>query len=137
MNKDNHLAIIVCVIVQLAFSFLWYSPQLFLNPWWAAFNRLGPIPAPTPGPFVIAIASSIVSCYVMSWLVRVTRSNTAGWGALLGFLVGIGFASTALLSTYAFAHIGRQAMWIDAAHSIISLAIIGAILGAWAPKRRR
>ena len=136
MNKDNHLAIVVGVIVQLLFSFLWYSPQLFLHPWWAAFNRLGPIPEPTPGPFVIAIVSSLVSCYVLSLLVRETRSNTAAWGALLGFLLGIGIASTALLSSYAFAHIGRQAMWIDAAHSIISLAIVGAILGGW-PKKRR
>ncbi len=129
----NFLAILVAAIAHMVLGFLWYGP-LFSKPWMAArgmkaedmqnqsFNPVG---------YLVPFVGALVSAYVLSLFITATGQTMAGGGLLVGLLAGLGLLVPAYAATYLFSGKSMTLYLIDVGYSVVSLAIMGLILGAW------
>lgn len=127
----NWLAILVAAFVPIVLGALWYSPVLFARPWMRAVGRTPEeISAASLG-YAISVVAAIVTSYVLARIVKWAEVDDLVNGALVGLLVWLGFNATVLAVTTWFG--GRpRALWlIDTGYHLVSLLVMGAILGAW------
>jgi hypothetical protein len=135
MQRTNHVAVIVSLILHQVLGFLWYG-LLFFDPWLSGLGkRPEDINQADPIPFAYDIVGWLIAGYVVAWLVRATGSDTAGKGARLGALLWLGVAVPTLVPHYAFAGIRPIVTIIDALNALAGFVITGAVIGGW-PRRR-
>lgn len=132
----NWLAIFVAAVAGFALGALWYSPLLFAKPWMAGH---GYTPADVERmqkaagrAYAISFLSMVVMGVFLAILCR--RLPIDGWqqGAELGFFVWLGFVATTGLTNWAFSSRKISTWVIDAGYQLVYLAIMGAIIAAWA-----
>ena len=138
MQRVNHVAILVAVILQMLVGFAWYSESAFGVPWMHAVG-LEPEEMANPDPRILAfaIASAIAIAYLMAHLLRRVgaKGTTAGlrWGVAIGAL----FVALPVVTHHAFALKAVGLMLIDGGKEILTFAVTGAVLGAWSARRHR
>lgn len=133
--KHNHLAVVVAVVASQALGFLWYG-VLFLDVWARGFG-LDPaaVDQANPAPFAIGIASNFLGAYGLSWLIQKTGGRGAAGGAALGFMVWLFFVGGTVATHHAFGQVGPGATLVDVSNVLVSLMLVGAIVGARLPER--
>jgi len=126
----HYPAVLVSALSTFFVGGLWYSPVLFARPWMhdngladADLKRGG-------GPvFAGAILLALVQAFVLALFLG--PNADAGFGAVAGTLVGLGWVAPALATTFLFERRPRRLVVIDAAYHIVSYTLMGVILGAW------
>lgn len=127
----NWLAVVVCVVAQMALGFLWYSPTLFAKPWMAAMGKTQDQMG-NPGPaYALTIVGAFIEALVLAWLVGALPAPALVNGAIVGLLAAIGFVATTFGATYLFSGANRMLYLINVGYHVIGLVVMGAILGAW------
>lgn len=131
--RHNHVAVIVSVLVAMLLGFVWYSPILFGELWRVSLGMTQEqVYQAGLMEFVIAIVSSFVAAYFMSWLIQRLAIRRNGWhGAALGVAVWLGLAVPTIATHYAFDQLQLTTFLVDAGDSLISLAVIGLMLAVW------
>ncbi len=130
--KHNHWAIIMAVIFNQVFSFIWYSPAFFFHPWIAAMGKTPELIDPSkPLPFISAVVGSAMFCYLMSWLFFVLVVDDWFRGLVVGLLIGTGFLVPTLGTHYLFMGYGPELIWIDGVKEVFASGITGIILAYW------
>ncbi|MEW5992279.1 MAG: DUF1761 domain-containing protein [Chloroflexota bacterium] len=125
----NWVAVIVAAVVQIVIGTIWYLPALFGRRWAMELGRdLGA--RPDPMLYGVAIVGALITSYVMALLVHATGVASITEGLVLGGLVGAGILAANQAVGGSFE--GRSwALWgINAGNSVVSLAVVGAILAA-------
>lgn len=127
----NFLAVIVAAIANMALGFLWYSQALFANAWMAAIGKtreqLG-----QPGPaYALTLVGALVTAYILALFVKVAQAQTLLDGALTGLLAAVGFVATSFGVGYIFEGRPRNLYLINVGYQLVSLVVMGAILGVW------
>ena len=131
--KINHLAVLVCFVVLTALGFLWYGP-LFGETWMDMVGLdMATVEANPPGAstWIANIVATLIPLYFLAWLFTKLNVRTAMNGALIGFLIGFCFILLSDMTSNLFAQRPYGLSWITGGYSVVSLAIAGAILGAW------
>ncbi len=139
-SSVNWLAVIACVVVSMIVGSLWFNPKTFFPMWWRAIGRsdkqqptmAGGSPAVTWG---LTILASLVLAISMSFIVKALGSLMSGGtnflsGALTGFMMWLGFVATTSLTNKIFAN-QLKAWVLEAGNHLVTLVLMGAILGAW------
>jgi hypothetical protein len=133
----NWLAVIVCVVVSMISGSLWYNPKTFFPAWWKGIGKLRD-PDEVPGiqgsmgmTWALTILSSFVQAVAMSFMVDVMGATDAGFGALTGFMLWLGFIAPTYLVNKLFAGHGLKVWAIEAGNHLINFMLFGAILAAW------
>lgn len=126
----NSLAVIIAAVAGIIIGFVWYAPPVFGRRW----ARASGIELPQPGQvqpitYVGAVVTALVTAYVLAVLSRGLGAATLVDGAVVGVVVWLGFVATWLASGVFFER--RSAEWwaINAGQAIVSLIVMGAIIG--------
>ncbi|MES2425952.1 MAG: DUF1761 domain-containing protein [Bacteroidota bacterium] len=127
----NWPAVLVAALSVFAIGGVWYNPKVFGTAWMVD-SKLSQEEiqksnmAKTFG--FTALFALISSANLAAFLA--TPTTTTSWGATAGFLAGIwtfgAIATHSLFEMKSWRHI-----FINGGYSIISLTLMGAILGAW------
>lgn len=128
----NHLAVIACVVMNLAFGALWYSPALFFKSWMAAnrfteedLKKFSPAKA-----YTITLVMAAVICYSMAFFLG-DPSTDMTWGATAGFLAGFTFSTMIFAIVAVFEQRPLAYILINGGYMTIYFTLVGLILGAW------
>jgi hypothetical protein len=127
----NWPAVLVAALSAFMVGGLWYSPGVFGKAWMADAN-VSQEQATTSNKGKIfgmtAFFSLIMSANLAMFLA--TPATTVAWGAEAGFLAGIWtFSAIAIHSLFELK--SWRLIFINGGYSVVSLMLMGAILGAW------
>lgn len=134
----NYIAVLGAGISSVVIGALWYGP-LFQKPW---MNMVGLTPesmksmALSPLTAMIGgFAISLLMAYVLSYTVVFVESYTGTVGALSGAEVGfwawLGFLVPATSGVYLWEGKSFKLWILNAGYYLVSLLLMGAILGAF------
>ena len=136
----NWLAILVAGIVIFILGGLWYSPILFAKKWIALQNKTEEqMRAEAAGANMpLMYASAFITGLIIAWAMALVFAHiandmqmNAAHGALLGFILWLGFAASTSYATALFSGKPRQLWLIDTAYNLVSFLLAGIILAVW------
>ena len=130
----NYIAITVATIASYTIGFVWYSWNVFGKTWAnslglskeAADNTEG-----LGGAFIASLVSGAAKTICICLLMNATSTSGIVAGALFGAIIALMLISTSLAYYNGFARLSSKLTFINGAHSIVELSIIGAILGVF------
>ncbi len=127
----NWLAIIVAAVSAFVLGGLWYSPLMFVKRW---MKETGITEENTKNTnmikvFGLAFLLSLIASFFLAMFIG--NEATAGFGAMAGFMAGLGWVFTFMGISYLFESRTLAHFLINAMYSIVSLTIMGLIIGAW------
>ena len=151
----NYRAIAVCIAIHGLFGLVWYH---WLFPAGSTASLATAVPAhdangahamiagaafPMTGlptalmPYVYALVMSFMMAFLMAWLCGRMRVRTALGGARLALVVGVSTFLIGYATTYRFSGRPSGQALIDGLFPLLSLMIMGAILGSWRTATRQ
>ncbi len=126
----NWVAVIAAAVVGMVVGFVWYLPMVFGKRWAATIGRSVPTmsdmsPVQMGGVVVLAL----VMAYVLTLLIGGLGANTVANGAIVGFLVWLGFAATGAANLVL--NEGRSWEWwfITAGYYLVGAVVMGGVIG--------
>lgn len=123
-------AIVVAALASFLVGGLWYSPVMFARAW----QRLCGV---SDAELKRGVGAAFSTGFVCALVEAATLSAFIGDGASVGFaalagaLAGIGWVAPGLATTYAFERRPRALAAIDAGYHVVTLTVMGLVLGAW------
>ena len=127
----NYVAVIVAAIVPMVLGALWYSPALFARPWMRAVGRTEDELGGMALGYVVSAVAAVLSSYALARIERWAEVDDLWNGALVGLLAWVGFVAGLLAVTTYFGGRPRTLWVINAGYQLVSLVVMGAILGVW------
>ena len=129
----NWLAVVACVVVSMISGSLWYNPKTFFPAWWKVVGagREQPGMENMGMTWALTVVSSAVQAIAMSFMVSALGTATAGAGAMLGFMLWLGFIAPTYLVNKLFAGHGLKIWVIEVGNHLVNFLLFGAILAAW------
>jgi len=127
----NWLAIIVAAVSAFALGGLWYSPLLFAERWMketgiteemAKNNNMMKV-------FGFSFLLSLIASFFLAMFIGPDAG--AAFGAMAGFMAGLGWVFTFMGIIYLFESRSLAHFLINAIYSVVSLTIMGLIIGVW------
>ncbi len=127
----NWLAIIVAAISAFALGAIWYSPLMFVRIWMkeTGITQESAKEANMAKVFGLSFLLSLIASLFLALFIGVNAGG--GFGALAGFMAGLGWVFTFLGITYLFERRSLVHFLINAFYSIVSLTLMGFIIGVW------
>ncbi len=125
------LAVIVAAVVKFLIGWGWYSPALFgkqwqdLNKMTAADVQAGMVPA-----LIAEAIGDLIMAYILARFVG-HYGFGFGIGILVGFMAWLGFVATVLANQIFYERKPQQLVIINGGYILVSLVIMGAIVGVW------
>jgi hypothetical protein len=127
----NYPAILVAALSGFMLGAVWYSPILFANAWLkgAGLSNEEVQKGNKAKIFGSTFVLFLIMAFVLALFVNHGNANAA-WGAGVGFHAGLlTFSAIAIHSLFELK--GWKLILINGGYSMVSLIIMGAILGAW------
>lgn len=132
----NYVAIVGTAVASMVLGFVWYGP-LFGKAWMklAGFTEKQMAAAKKQSmaaSYLTAFFGALVTAFVLSYFVDFADATTLAAGAVIGFWAWLGFVATVSAGSVLWE--GKPVnLWIlNNAYNLINLALMGAILAAWA-----
>ncbi len=127
----NWLAIIVAAVSAFILGGLWYSPLMLGKRW---MKETGITEESTKNTnmiklFTLAFILSLIASFFLAMFIGAKAG--AGFGALAGFMAGLGWVFTFIGISYLFEARTLAHFLINSMYSIVSLTIMGFIIGVW------
>ena len=127
----NWLAIFVAAVSAFILGGLWYSPLMFVKRW---MKETGITEESTKKNnmlkvFGLSFLLSLIASFFLAMFIGPKAG--AGFGALAGFMAGIGWVFTFMGISYLFESRTLAHFLINAMYSVVSLSIMGFIIGIW------
>ena len=128
----NWLAVLVSVVAAQVLGFLWYGP-LFGRQWMTAMGTTREqVQEEGPGlAIIVGVVGSVLNALGIALILTTADTPDVVNGIKVGLLTSIGFAAAAVITNSMFEHRRPMLMWLYAAYLVISITMMGAILGAW------
>jgi hypothetical protein len=130
----NYLAVLVAALAYFVLGAIWYIPPVMGNAW----QRAGGIEMPEgqgPNPilFVGTLVAYVVAGLATALLAVGTGTDTVAEGALLGLIVGVGYAFTAAAVTALYDRKPQPMAWwlINGIFNVIGLVVVAIIISVW------
>jgi multidrug transporter EmrE-like cation transporter len=115
---------------------LWYSPLLFMKPWLRlAFKDNPPTDAERKKDMPKAMLGMLIvllfKVCILGKVLLIMGVSDATTGAQYGLWLGVGFIATSLADSVLFERKPLQLYIINTGYHMVSMTVMGAILGAW------
>jgi len=132
MNSVDYqfVSVFIATIVYMAIGFLWYSPFVFGKQWSKYSNISSKNSKMELKTLVLSFINSFVLCFFFSLLIGFLGVNSAIDGIFVGFGIWLGFVATTHLSSVIWAKTPFAFYLINIFYWLISLCVVGAILGS-------
>lgn len=130
----NYLAITIATVAAYLLGFVWYHWAVFGQAWANALGYTKDEADNTEGlggAFVMSLLSGLLKTVCVAWLMAVINLTSILSGAMFGFVMAIAFILTSLGYYNGFARTPSKLTFINAAHGVVELVVIGAIIGAF------
>lgn len=141
MPAINLWAVLVASLASFLVGFSWFNGKTFFPLWWRAMGKEGQEPGDSTVPMGVTfgltylggLAQALGLALVIGWAVQ--AGHPVGWlgGLGVGALMGVLFAAASSLGHRLFAGQGFVVWIIEVGGDIAALAVMGLIIGAWAP----
>lgn len=129
----NHWALLVSALILWFLGAIWYSPVLFAKPWMAIL-KIDPSKTNSktmvPGMIASFIGDLILSL-VLAHMVYWSGADSYGWGALIGFLVWLGFFAAPNVPQGIYEGRPFKLFAINNGYWLVGLMIVGGLLAVW------
>jgi hypothetical protein len=133
--KTNYWAVLVSAVVYWFLGAVWYD-LLFQKPWMSLEHltmadaaKMSPVL-----PYVVTLLLNIVIAFVLSQVCGWRNVKTAVGGALVGFLIWVGFVGPVAYTTNMYELRPAELFAINDLYPLAGLLVMGAIVGAWRNK---
>jgi hypothetical protein len=125
----NWLSVAVAALSGFAIGSVWYSPLMFAKRWMKENNFT--TESLKDSNFVKIYGLAFVLFLFASFNLAMFIGNDAGagFGALAGFLAGLGWVFTMMGVTYLFEKKSLALLLINAGYSVFALTVMGLIIG--------
>ena len=127
----NWVAIIVAAVSAFVLGGLWYSPILFAKRW---MRETGITEETTKNAnmtriFSIGFLLSLIASFFLAMFIGADAGGV--YGAIEGFMAGLGWVFTFMGISYLFESRTLAHFLINSGYSIVSLTVMGLIIGVW------
>lgn len=131
MEQVNYWAILVSALSTFLIGGVWYSPALFGKAWMRenGFTEESMKNSSMMKIFGLSFILALIAAINLAMFLG--NSMSIGEGAFYGFLAGFGWVATFIGTHYLFERKSFKLFLINAGYSIVSLTVMGVILGAW------
>jgi hypothetical protein len=131
VGSVNGWAILAATVAACALGVVWYAPPALGGAWLRTRGRRREDVSRPKWALAIQFLLTLVTATVLA--VLVVRFGAITWleGAAIGLAVGVGLVATAAASDHLSGGWSWRRYSIQTAHKLASLAVMGAILGAW------
>lgn len=129
------VAVVVAALVWFALGAAWYMTPFVAERWQRAGGiEVDPDARPNPAVFVLTLAAYLVGCAATGLLAVAIGITGVGEGAVLGLVVGVGYALTAagVAAVYDQKPEPVTWFWINGVFNVAALVAVGAVIGAFA-----
>ena len=125
------LAVIVAAVIKFLIGWGWYSPMLFGKQW----QDLAKVtPEQVQSGLIPALIAEFIGDLIMAYvLARFVAHYGYGFGSglLVGFMAWLGFVATVMANQIFYERKPQQLIVINAGYLLVSLLVMGALLGVW------
>lgn len=131
----NILAVVVASVVSMVLGMLWYGP--FFGKQWMSLMKLTKLDMEKSKKkgmtttYVLAFLTTFIMSIVLGYLIELTNMLSAFGGVVVGSLVWLGFLATTLAGSVLWENKPWKLYFLNAGHYLLTLVVIGAILGVW------
>lgn len=128
----NILAVVVSAVAAILVGFIWFSPPLFEKAWLEDIGRTREqIEGDSPLKYLVAFIGSLLMAYIVARLLDLVGGPSLEMGILLAVVVWVAFVAATSAANFAFA--GRPVrLWlIENGNHLLTLLVMGVILGVW------
>jgi hypothetical protein len=133
LHYFNHWAILASAVILWLLGAVWYSPALFAKPW-MAMVKLDPSQKHNKSMITGMISSlilDIVLAFVLDHVIQWSGANTFGLGALVGFIMWLGFIAAPALPQGIYEGRPFKLFAINTGYMLVGLMILGGVLAVW------
>lgn len=130
MGSINWLSVIAAAVSAFIIGGIWYGP-LFGRAWMAAFNFTEEDLKKRNIPKTFGLSLLLAFIAAINLEMFIGPEAEVVFGTMAGFFAGFGWVATFLGILYLFEMQSLKAYLINAGYCIVSLTVMGAILGAW------
>lgn len=134
LGNVNYIAVAVATISSYVLGFVWYHWQVFGKAWAKSLGLTKEDADNTEGlggVFIISLLGGLTKTVCMAVLMFATNTTGVIAGAFFGTIIALALIATSIAYYNGFARASSQLTWINVAHGIIELTVIGAIIGAF------
>lgn len=129
----NYLALLLAGVVSMVIGMLWYSPMLFGKQWMSlsGMTQKQIDVAKKKGMtmmYVVNFISTLVMAFVLEYLLEALSANTVVAGAMVGFLMWLGFVGTVTLGSVLWEGKSNRLWFLNNGYQVINLIVMGIIL---------
>ena len=134
LQNLNYIAVAVAAVASYILGFVWYHWAVFGEAW---ANALGITKEEADntedlgGAFIISLISGLSKAIFVAMLMAATNISGFLSGIFFGAVVSAVFTAASLGYYNGFARVSSKLTLINSAHSIVELALIGAIIGTF------
>ena len=134
LQNIHYIAVAIATITSYVLGFTWYHWAVFGESW---ANALGITKEEADnteglgGAFIMSLISGLAKALSIALLMAATNISGIFSGAIFGAAIAVVFTATSLGYYNGFARTSSKLTFINSAHSIVELALIGAIIGAF------
>ena len=132
LQNLNYIAVAIATITSYVVGFAWYHWAVFGEAWAHALGLTKEEADNTEGlggAFTISLISGLTKTILFAWLMSVINISGILSGAIFGAITAAVFTVTSLAYYNGFARTSSKLTLINSAHSIVELALVGAIIG--------
>ena len=132
----NFWAVLVAAIISLIIGSVWYGPlfgkkfmkAMDMDKWTA--EQQAKMKKSMTLDYIIQFVASLVMFYILAWFIGATNQMTVTGGVMIALLIWIGFIVPLKLGDALWG--GKSILfWIGISNMLITLVIVGAVIGAW------
>lgn len=134
LQNINYMAVAIATIASYVLGFAWFHWAVFGEAWANALSITKEEADNTEGlggAFIISLISGLLKAICVATLMVATNISGFLTGAFFGVVISTVFIAVSLGYYNGFARVPSKLTLINSAHSVIELALIGAIIGAF------
>jgi hypothetical protein len=134
-SSVNYVAVVVTAIVAMIVGALWYSPILFGNAWMklSGISKKDLDAAKKKGmgkSYLLCFVAALVTAFVLANLLMNLGASVNN-GLMTAFWIWLGFGATIMINSVLWDGKPWGYYFIITGHYLVSLEVMGIILGAW------
>lgn len=126
----NWASALVAAVSSFLIGGIWYGP-FFGRAWMREFGYTEEDlkKRPVPRTFGVSLVLAFIAAFILDMFIGKEADILFGMSA--GFFAGLGWVATMLGILYLFEMRSLKAYFINAGYCVLSLTVMGVILGAW------
>jgi len=134
-SRINWLAVLVCVVLNMVIGMAWFGS--FAGPWMSMIGKSeAELRGLGNGIYAYAVVTAIFCAALLGMILpRLGAKNFVSgmmWAFILVFVFGFATGTT----NYAFSGRPMELGLIDHGYYLLSISLMGGIMGAWRPKAK-